>query len=164
MSKYNVGDRVMVKKIKEPLSIMTDNMVRRFGGKVGTIQFVGRFDPMNQCNYYNIDIDHQRYFYSDYDLELVEPSSHHAQRIEIPVPGGCLVAETTGGEDYPAIHIFFISSGDEVEHDLCFAEVCAEKNPDVIRVGTYYADFEDVKDVFEYPMDVWRKEDEALDR
>ena len=161
MSKFHVGDKVRVKYGIHPNGIMTGRMLDRFGGRESTIREVdGDYDMKNECNYYTLDIDPD-YYFSDHDLELVEENHFTkplTQRIEVPVPGGHLVAETMGGEHYPAIHIFFVASGDTMEYGLCFAEICAEDDPDTIRVGTYFEDGSDVRDIMEYTK--WKKEEE----
>ena len=94
------------------------------------------------------------------DTDRLVYGSKISQRIEIPVPGGMLVAETTGGENYPGIFISFYASGGTLEHPLCFAEVCATDNPDEIRVGTYFRDCDDVKDITVFPM--WTREEDNV--
>lgn len=162
MSKFKVGDKVRVKDSMQNNGAMTTHMLDLFGGRETTICEVdGDYDTKYECNYYTLDIDPDFYF-SDHDLELVEENHFTkpiSQRIEIPVPGGHLVAVTTDyGGDYPGIHVFFVASGDTVEHDLCFAEICAEDDPDTIRVGTYFEDGSDVRDIMEYTK--WKKVEE----
>lgn len=160
-SKYKVGDRVLLKNYCASRGAMIPSMLEEFGGKVCTIE---SFDieaegTSSACAVYHMAEDeggYYKYDFYDEDIECMYTSAMKpSQRIEIPVPGGHLCAETCGGGDYPAIHIYFVASGDTLEHDLCFAEVCAIDNPDVIRVGTYFHEGDDVKDIFEYPM--WKE-------
>ena len=147
INKYNVGDRVLVNPDRTNEGVMTDYMVEQYGGKTFTINkvyersFGAVYSLAGLCGY----------LFAECDLCSAE------EKLRISVPGGHLYAEAYGGGDYPAIHIYFVASGDTVEHDLCFAEVCAMDNPDVIRVGTYFHEGDDVKEIFEYPM--WKKED-----
>lgn len=157
MSKFHVGDSVRVRRFPGDKSLMTLGMTREFGGKVTTVCRIDGYDKKNACNVYNLSIDPE-YYFNDFDLELVERVKQPPQRIEIPIPGGHLAAETVDyGGDYPGIHVFFVASGESVEHSLCFAEVRQTEDPDVIRVGTYYADCDEVKDVVEYPIDILRE-------
>lgn len=162
MSKFHVGDKVRIKDSVQSNGVMNTHMLGWFGGRETTIREVDDdYDMKHECNYYTLDIDPDFYF-SDHDLELVEENHFTkpiSQRIEIPVPGGHLAAVTTDyGGGYPGIHVFFVASGDTVEHDLCFAEICAEDDPDTIRVGTYFEDGSDVRDIMEYTK--WKKEEE----
>lgn len=167
MSKFNVGDKVRVNNFILPESPMVDDMLYCYGGKVVTIKEVYEYSDVTG---YAIEEDPWGYVFDDCDLTLVEENDdsdpvpeipqYVTQRIEIPVPGGHLVAETTGGGDYPAIHTFFVASGSQVEHDLCFAEVCVENNPNIIRVGNYFRDCYDVHNIFEY--DMWTKEEDDV--
>lgn len=171
-STYKVGDRVLIKDHIVPGGAMVEFMLEEHGGKVRTISKVIPNEHRGEFWFtYEIEEDETpyRYEFMDEDIaglhaEELEVSQHVnviPQRIEIPVPGGHLVAVTTDyGGDYPGIHVFFVASGDTVEHNLCFAEVCAEHHPDEIRVGTCYADCDEVKDISVYPMSVWDKEEE----
>lgn len=164
MSKYQVGDKVFVNDFAAPNGAMTRYMLEEFGGMVATIRRV--ISPLGRHTTYQITEDPVGFEFTENDLSPLEsslvslPENTMTQRIEIPVPGGHLVAETTGGADYPAIHVFFVASGDEVEHGLCFAEVCATEKPDEIRVGTYFRDCDEVKEITEYPM--WKKEEDDV--
>ena len=165
MSKYQVGDKVKIKDYIDPKGVMVDFMLLDHGGKVRTISKVIKgvgWDGQPLAGYElaeGPDGFSTRYIFVDEDIECLVKPSHKSQRIEIPIPGGHLVAETIDwGGTHPGIFLSFIKSGDEVEHGLCFAEVCAEDRPDEIRVGTYYADCDEVKDIMIYPMDAWSKE------
>lgn len=160
-SKYKVGDRVRINNYVSSKGAMIECMLEEFGGKVKTISKVMWND---EGNYFSYEMEEDRsptpykFEFTDEDIEgLVPDKPFIMQRIEIPVPGGHLVAVTTDyGGDYPGIHVFFIASGDTVEHDLCFAEICLD-DPDTIRVGTYFEDGSDVRDLMEYTK--WKKEE-----
>lgn len=154
MSRYNVGDRVYINNFADENGAMTKVMLEEFGGKIATIKRV--FEIGSYATYQILE-DPVGFEFTEFDMS---PSYIAKQRIELPVPGGHLVAETTGGADYPSIHIFFIASGGEIEHGLCFAEVCATEKPDEIRVGTYFRDCDDVKDIIVFPM--WAKEEDDV--
>ena len=85
-------------------------------------------------------------------------NKHIPQRIEVPVPGGHLVATTYCGADYPSIDLFFVPSGETNGYQLCFAEVCPNEDPEHIRVGVYYADCDEVNAEYKFPID--KKEEE----
>lgn len=163
MNRYKVGDKVRINDFEDQRGGMTAHMVEEFGGMIATIR---RVIEIGNYTTYQILEDPVGFEFTEYDMSpsgedpVMLPADIVKQRIELPVPGGHLVAETTGGEDYPSIHIFFIPSGGEVEHGLCFAEVCATENPDTIRVGTYFRDCDEVKEIFEYPM--WNKEEDNV--
>lgn len=169
-STYKVGDRVLIKDHITLGGAMVEFMLEEHGGKVRTISKVIPNEHRGEFWFtYEIEEDKTPYRYEFVDEDIAglhaeEPKvSHHVkvipQRIEIPVPGGHLVAETTDyGGDYPGICVFFVASGDTMEHDLCFAEVCVKDNPDTIRVGTYFEDGSDVRDIMEYTK--WKKEEE----
>lgn len=161
MSKYNVGDKVRVKDYVSFGGRMIEEMLPQFGGTVHAISKVIDADDGHGgwYNIYNFEGDPLEYEFGDEDIECLVKPPHKSQRIEVPVPGGHLVAVTTDyGGDYPGIHVFFVASGDTVEHDLCFAEICAKDDPDTIRIGTYFEDGSDVRDLMEYTK--WKKEEE----
>lgn len=159
MSKYQVGDKVKIKDYIDPKGVMVDFMLLDHGGKVRTISKVIKgvgWDGQPLVAYElaeGPDGFSTRYVFLDEDIECLVKPAHKTQRIEIPIPGGHLVAETCDwGGTHPGIIISFIKSGETEDQILCFAEVDIENNPDAIRLGTFYEDGRDVKEIFEYPM------------
>ncbi len=160
MSKYQVGDKVLIQDHMVPRGSMIEEMVEQFGGKVCTISKVERVTEFDGSFFdaYEIaeddDSSEFKYTFVDEDIVCLVHSPHRqSQRIEIPIPGGHLVAETCDwGGTHPGIFLSFIKSGETEDQILCFAEVDVENNPDAIRLGTFYEDGRDVKEIFEYPM------------
>lgn len=155
MSKYNVGDKVRVKDYVSFGGRMIEEMLPQFGGTIRTIsKVIGEDDGFGgRYNIYNFEGDPLEYEFGDEDIEGLVKPPHKTQRIEIPIPGGHLVAETCDwGGTYPGIFVSFVKSGETEDRILCFAEVDIENNPDAIRLGTFYEDGSDVKEIFEYPM------------
>ena len=157
-SKYRVGDRVLIKDHMDPKGAMVETMLEKFGGEVCTVSKVVYVDEKDGFAY-EIEEDDDfgagfKYHFLETDIEcLTFRPGRPSQRIEIPVPGGNLVAETCDwGGSHPGIFVSFVPSGESAEQGLCFAEVAVESNPNVVRVGTYYTDGEEVKDIVEYPM------------
>ena len=160
MSKYQVGDKVKIKDYLDPNGAMVEFMLLDHGGKVRTISKVVSGVGWKGQPLFGYELAEgpdgisTRYVFLDEDIEcLVSRAQHETQRIEIPVPGGRLVAETCDwGGTHPGIFLSFLKSGETEDQILCFAEVAVEDDPDTIRVGTFYEDGSDVKEVFEYPM------------
>lgn len=149
MARFNVGDKVVVNNFIHSKGGMVEDMLERYGGKVVTISDV---NDDNGNPVYRIAEDVWRYEFNDYDLEELSILPPRTQRIEVSVPGGHLVAEAINEGSYPCIHLFFIPSGEDVEQSLCFAEVNVEDDPNNVRVGVYYREYEDVRDFYDFPM------------
>ena len=149
MARFSVGDKVRVKNFIHSKVVMVEDMLELYGGKIVTISSV---DKAGGLFAYKIAEDIWGYEFSEYDLEEISILPPKTQRMEVPVPGGHLVAEAFNGGDYPCIYLSFIPSGEDVEHSLCFAEVNVEDDPNNVRVGVFYREYEDVRDFYDFPM------------
>lgn len=115
MARFNVGDKVVVNDFIHSKGVMVEDMLELYGGKVVTISDV---NDSNGYVAYRIAEDIWGYEFSEYDLEEISILPPKTQRIEVPVPGGHLVAEAINGGSYPCIYLSFIPSGEDVEHSL----------------------------------------------